>query len=74
MGFAILLLLLAPAMWNGLEDLLAGEHILDLPALVTCLILMLFTATFAALIAVWKGQRDVEHDRGGFDNFRSIDK
>ena len=26
-----------------------------------------FLAMLAALIAVWKGQRDVEHDRGGFE-------
>ena len=74
MGFGFLLLLLAPAMWSGLEDLLAGEHLFDLPALVTCLILMLFTAMFAALIAVWKSRQDVEHDRGGFETFRPIDK
>ena len=48
MGFGLLMLLLAPAIWNGLEDLLAGEHLFDLPALVTCLILMLFPAMLAA--------------------------
>jgi hypothetical protein len=74
MGFGFLLLLLAPAIWNGLEDLLAGEHLFDLPALVTCLILMLFSATFAVLIAVWKGQHAVEHDRGGFESFPQIRK
>ena len=58
-----MLVLLAPAIWNGLEDLLAGEHLFDLPALVTFLILMLFSAMLAALIAVWKGQARVEHDR-----------
>lgn len=74
MGFGFLLILLAPAMWSGLEELLAGEHIMDLPALVTCLILMLFTGVFAALIAVWRGQRDVEHDRGGLDTFHPTRK
>ena len=74
MGFGFLLLLLAPAIWNGLEDLLAGEHIFDLPALVTCLILMLFSAMFAVLIAVWKGQRGVEHDRGGAEIFHPFEK
>jgi hypothetical protein len=74
MGFGFLLVLLAPAIWNGLEYLLAGEHILDLPAVVAFLILMLFPAMLAALIAVWKGQRDVEHDRGGFETFRPIEK
>jgi len=74
MGLGFMLLLLTPAMWSGLEDLLAGEHIMDLPALVTCLILMLFTATFGVLIVVWKGQRDVEHDRGGFETLPPKDK
>jgi len=35
---------------------------------------MLFPAMLAALIAVWKGERDVEHDRGGFEIFRPIEK
>ena len=35
---------------------------------------MVFSALLAALIAVWKGQQDVEHDRGGVETFRSIDK
>jgi hypothetical protein len=73
-GFLFLAVLLAPAIWNGLEDLLAGEHIFDLPAMVAFLILMLFPAMLAALIAVWKGKQDVEHDRGGFETFRPIDK
>ena len=42
-GFLCLLVLLAPAIWNGLEDILAGEHILDLPAQVALLTLMLFS-------------------------------
>ena len=79
LGFAIfafvsLFVLLAPALWVGLEDLLAGEHLFDLPTLVACLILMLFSGMLATLVAVWKGQRDAQHDRGGFETFRSIDK
>ena len=79
LGFAIfcfvsLFVLLAPALWSGLEDLLAGEHLFDLPTLVACLILMLFSAMLATLVAVWKGQRDAHHDRGGFDTFRAFDK
>jgi hypothetical protein len=73
-GFLCLMVLLAPAIWNGLEDILAGEHILDLPAQVALLTLMLFPAMLAALIAFWKGKQDVEHDRGGFESFRSIEK
>jgi hypothetical protein len=74
LGFLCLMVLLAPAIWNGLEDVLAGEHILDLPAQVALLSLMLVLAMLAALIAFWKGKKDVEHDRGGFETFRSIEK
>jgi hypothetical protein len=28
----------------------------------------------ATLIAVWRGQRNLDHDRGGFETFRSIEK
>jgi hypothetical protein len=64
-GFMFLAVLLAPAIWNGVEDLMAGDHIFDLPVLVAFLSLMLLPAMLAALIAVWRGQQDVEHDRGG---------
>ncbi len=74
MAFAFLLLLLAPAIWNGLEDLRAGDHLFDLPALVAFSVLMLFPGMLAALFAFWRSQRDVEHDRGGFETFRPIEK
>jgi hypothetical protein len=73
-GFVGLFVLLAPALWNGLEDLLAGEHLFDLPTLVACLILMLFSTMMAVLIAVWREQHDPHRDRGGFETFRSIEK
>ena len=56
------------------KPILAGEHILDLPAQVALLTLMLFSTMLAALIAFWKGKQDVEHDRGGSQSFRSIEK
>ena len=73
-GFLCLMVLLAPAIWNGLEDLMAGEHLFDFHTMVAILILMLFPAMLAALIAMWKGKQDVEHDRGGFEIFRPIEK
>jgi hypothetical protein len=73
-GFLFLMVLLAPAIWNGVEDLLAGDHILDFHTMVAILILMLFPAMLAALIAMWRGKQDVEHDRGGFETFRPIQK
>ena len=73
-GFVFLLVVLGPALWIGMEDLLAGERLFDLPTLLAFCALMLLLGMLAALIAVWKGQRDVEHDRGGFEIFRPIEK
>jgi hypothetical protein len=73
-GFVALLMLSGPAIWNGMEDLMAGEHILDLPVLIAVFVLMLLLSMLAALIAVWRGQRDLDHDRGGFETFRPIEK
>ncbi len=73
-AFASLLVLLAPAIWSGLEDIFAGEHLFDLPTVVAFSALMLFSAMLAALIAFWKGQRAVDHDRGGVQTFRPIGK
>ena len=74
LGFGCLLVLLAPALWNGFEDLLAGEHVFDMSALVAILSFMLCSAMLAALFAVWKGQRGIEHDRGGVETLHSLDK
>jgi hypothetical protein len=73
-GFVALLVLSGPAIWNGMEDLMAGEHVLDLPVLLAFFVLMLLLSMLAALIAVWRGQRDLDHDRGGFETFRLIEK
>ena len=63
LGFVSMLILLGPAIWNGMEDLLEEEHLFDVPTQLAFLIAMLFLAMLAALIAVWKGQRHVDHDR-----------
>lgn len=74
-GFLFLLVLLGPAIWNEAEDLLAGDHILDFHTIIAFLILMLFPAMLAALFAaMWRGKQNVEHDRGGFETFRPIQK
>lgn len=73
-GFVCILVLLGPAIWNGFEDLLAGEHLFDLPTVVAFLMLMLVPAMLAALFAVWRGQRDVVHERGGFETIRPVDR
>jgi hypothetical protein len=74
LGFVFMLVLLAPAIWNGMEDLLGEERLFDLPTQIAFLIVMLLLAMLATLIAVWRGQRNLDHDRGGFETFRSIEK
>ena len=74
LAFILLLVLLAPALWNGLEDMLAGEHLFDLPALMAFSAAMLFCGILAALFAAWKGQCAIEHDRGGFATIRPTEK
>jgi hypothetical protein len=74
LGFVSMLILLGPAIWTGVEDLLEEEHLFDLPTQLGFLIAMLLLAMLAALIAVWKGQRPVHHDRRGFETFPPIEK
>ena len=75
LGFVFMLVLLGPAIWNGMEDvLLEEEHLFDMPTQLALLIAMLLLAMLAALIAVWKGQRHVYHDRGGVETFPHIEK
>jgi hypothetical protein len=66
LGFVSMLVLLGPAMWNGVEELLGEEPFFDVPTQITFLIAMLFLSMLAALIAVWKEQHHVQHDRRGF--------
>ena len=74
LSFVFMLVLLGPALWNGVEELLGEEPLLDVPTQITFLIGMLFLAMLAALIAVWKGQHNVQHDRRGFETFPPTDK
>jgi hypothetical protein len=74
LGFVGMLVLLGPAIWNGVEDLLGEERLFDLPTQFAFLIAMLFLAMLAALIAIWKGQHRVQHDRRGFETFPPIEK
>jgi sterol desaturase/sphingolipid hydroxylase (fatty acid hydroxylase superfamily) len=74
LSFVFMLVLLGPAVWNGVEEFLGEEPLFDLPTQITFLIGMLFLAMLAALIAVWKGQHNVQHDRRGFETFPPIEK
>jgi hypothetical protein len=74
LSFVSMLVLLGPAVWTGVEELLGEEPVFDVPTQITFLIGMLLLAMLAALIAVWKGQHNVQHDRRGFETFPPIEK
>ncbi len=51
---AVILVLLSPALWSGIDDLISGEYIADLTPMMTFLVVVFFSAVLAALIAGWK--------------------
>ena len=51
-----ILMLLAPALWNSVEDLAGGEHFADIPTQLALLLMVLFPAMIAALVAGWRTQ------------------
>jgi hypothetical protein len=74
LGFVSMLVLVGPAVWSGVEELLGEEPLFDMPSQIAFLITLLFLAMLAALIAVWKGKHNVHHDRRGFETFPPIEK
>ena len=60
------LTLLTPALWSGVDEIFAGEHISDLPTMVTLLALTLFSAVLGALVASWKGHQPLRHGKRNF--------
>jgi hypothetical protein len=54
------LTLLTPALWSGMDEFFAGEHISDLQTMVTLTALTLFSAVVAALLASGKNH---QHER-----------
>jgi hypothetical protein len=52
-----LITLLTPALWSGMDEIFAGEHLSDLPTMVTLTALTLFSAVIAALLASWKNHQ-----------------
>ena len=58
--------LLTPALWSGMDEIFAGEHLSDLPTMVTLLALTLFSAVVAALLASWKSHQPVRYANGTF--------
>jgi hypothetical protein len=70
-GFALLsalgfLMLLTPALWSGVDEIFAGEHLSDLPTMVTLGGLTLFSTIVAALVASWKNHQPLRDGRRNF--------
>jgi hypothetical protein len=63
--FAIgaLFVLLAPALWDSIDDLIGGEHFSDLPTQVALISSLLMISVVAALTVFWRS-------RSGRDGFR----
>jgi hypothetical protein len=57
-----LFVLLAPALWYGLDDLISGEHFTDLPTQLALVSTLLMMSIVAALIVLWRS-------RAGHDGF-----
>ncbi len=60
------LTLLTPALWSGVDEIFAGEHLSDLPTMVTLTALTLFSAVIAALLASWKNHQSVRYEKRNF--------
>lgn len=62
----VFLTLLTPALWSGVDEIFAGEHISDLPTMFTLLALTLFSAVVAALVAGWRIHQPARSGRRNF--------
>ena len=60
---AALFVLLAPALWDSIDDLISGEHFSDLPTQVALISTLLMMSVVAALAVFWRS-------RSGRDAFR----
>src|ERR1700753_375922 len=55
--------LLAPVLWDSMDDLIGGEHFSDLPTQVALISTLLMISVVAALVVLWRS-------RSGPDEFR----
>ena len=60
---AALVFALAPALWDGIQGILAGEGLLDMPGMILALSLAFFAAVAAVLFLVGAEQQPVRHSR-----------
>jgi hypothetical protein len=58
-----LFVLLAPVLWDSMDDLIGGEHFSDLPTQVALISTLLMVSVVAALAVLWRS-------RSGQDGFR----
>ena len=58
-----LITLLTPALWSGVDEIFAGEHLSDLPAMFTLTALTLLSAVVAALLAIWKNHPPLRYGK-----------
>jgi hypothetical protein len=58
-----LFVLLAPVLWDSMDDLISGEHFGDLPTQVALISTLLMMSVVAALVVFWRS-------RSGHDGFR----
>lgn len=61
--FGAIFVLLAPAIWGAVEDMVGGEHFADLPAQVMLLSAFLMLAVGGALAVAWLGRRGQDEYR-----------
>jgi hypothetical protein len=58
-----LFVLIAPVLWDSLDDLIGGEHFADLPTQVALVSTLLMLSVVAALVLLWRSS-------SGQDGFR----
>ncbi|HVW79095.1 MAG TPA: hypothetical protein VHB45_15890 [Alloacidobacterium sp.] len=58
-----LVMLLTPALWDTIDDVLSGGDFLEAHSMVMMLSLMLFSALLGALVVGLRSQRQIHHGR-----------
>ena len=51
-----LIVMIAPTLWNSIDDVAGGEHFGDLPLQITLISTLLMMSVVAALIVLWRGR------------------
>ena len=59
-----LIVLVAPTLWNSVDDLAGGEHFGDLPLQVALISTLLMMSVVAALVALWRSHSGDDGYRG----------